>query len=81
MPGHPRLVCNEEEKTWMPGTSPGMTANFAARGVLERRGADGKTPLPHRALAIAVEAAGMRRLPENPAKNPSFPCLRRIPRG
>jgi hypothetical protein len=24
-PGHPRLLFNEENKTWMPGTSPGMT--------------------------------------------------------
>src|SRR6266851_662397 len=24
-PGHPRLVCGTSVKTWMPGTSPGMT--------------------------------------------------------
>ena len=24
-PGHPRPLFNEESKTWMPGTSPGMT--------------------------------------------------------
>src|SRR5712664_956133 len=29
-PGHPRLSCLSEVKTWMPGTSPGMTS-FAIR--------------------------------------------------
>jgi hypothetical protein len=29
----------------MPGTSPGMTTNIAARGLLKRHCADGKTPL------------------------------------
>jgi hypothetical protein len=24
-PGHPRLSCRRRYKTWMPGTSPGMT--------------------------------------------------------
>src|SRR5258705_13243946 len=24
-PGHPRLSCSSEAKTWMPGTRPGMT--------------------------------------------------------
>jgi hypothetical protein len=24
-PGHPRLFAPSEDKTWMPGTSPGMT--------------------------------------------------------
>src|SRR4051812_24846339 len=24
-PGHPRLACDATIKTWMPGTSPGMT--------------------------------------------------------
>src|SRR5712671_569360 len=27
-PGHPRLSCCHAVKTWMPGTSPGMTGNF-----------------------------------------------------
>src|SRR5450756_2198582 len=26
MPGHPRLPCYRVVKTWMPGTSPGMTS-------------------------------------------------------
>src|SRR4051794_3770154 len=26
-PGHPRLVLRLSVKTWMPGTSPGMTGN------------------------------------------------------
>jgi hypothetical protein len=25
-PGHPRLSCLTEAKTWMPGTRPGMTS-------------------------------------------------------
>ncbi|MEH2673027.1 hypothetical protein DXU07_27770 [Bradyrhizobium elkanii] len=25
-PGHPRLYCVAEAKTWMPGTRPGMTS-------------------------------------------------------
>jgi hypothetical protein len=25
-PGHPRLSCLSEARTWMPGTSPGMTS-------------------------------------------------------
>jgi len=25
-PGHPRLSCSSEAKTWMPGTRPGMTS-------------------------------------------------------
>src|SRR5882757_8235174 len=25
-PGHPRLSCSDEARTWMPGTSPGMTS-------------------------------------------------------
>jgi len=24
-PGHPRLSCGDTVRTWMPGTSPGMT--------------------------------------------------------
>src|SRR5580704_1724802 len=28
MPGHPRLSCCEAVKTWMPGTSPGMTTKL-----------------------------------------------------
>jgi hypothetical protein len=27
-PGHPRLLCGKKRKTWMPGTSPGMTVDF-----------------------------------------------------
>jgi hypothetical protein len=27
-PGHPRLSCLREGKTWMPGTRPGMTSYF-----------------------------------------------------
>jgi hypothetical protein len=27
-PGHPRLSCSFGLKTWMPGTSPGMTVDF-----------------------------------------------------
>src|SRR6266576_7334361 len=34
-PGHPRLYCISTLKTWMPGTSPGMT-------VLEARDIRGK---------------------------------------
>src|SRR5215468_588013 len=30
-PGHPRLTCRPATKTWMPGTSPGMTKNWQAR--------------------------------------------------
>jgi hypothetical protein len=26
-PGHPRLSCLSEDKTWMPGTRPGMTSS------------------------------------------------------
>jgi hypothetical protein len=27
-PGHPRLLSYERRKTWMPGTSPGMTPSL-----------------------------------------------------
>ncbi len=53
----------------MPGTSPGMTANFAARGVLKRRCADGKTPLSRapvqspRGLPECVPAGESRETP------------------
>jgi len=30
-PGHPRLSCSSEAKTWMPGTGPGMTSSASAR--------------------------------------------------
>ena len=30
-PGHPRLVFATVQRTWMPGTSPGMTSDYAAR--------------------------------------------------
>src|SRR4051812_6529671 len=35
MPGHPRLTLDDQQKTWMPGSSPGMTSysplHFAGR--------------------------------------------------
>jgi hypothetical protein len=30
-PGHPRLSCSIEAKTWMPGTRPGMTNSASER--------------------------------------------------
>src|SRR5437763_11624905 len=38
------------QKTWMPRHKAGMTTNVAARGVLKRHCADGKTPLPREYL-------------------------------
>src|SRR6266404_7140244 len=35
-PGHPRLSCSSEAKTWMPGTRPGMTS-FASDPPHHRR--------------------------------------------
>jgi hypothetical protein len=32
-PGHPRLFCLSEDKTWMPGTRPGMTNSKATKGM------------------------------------------------
>ncbi|MDD1535706.1 hypothetical protein C7U89_20345 [Bradyrhizobium sp. WBOS4] len=29
-PGHPRSSCSEPQRTWMPGTRPGMTAEDVA---------------------------------------------------
>jgi hypothetical protein len=29
-PGHPRLTSDAQPKTWMPGSSPGMTAEFVS---------------------------------------------------
>src|SRR6266852_408331 len=43
-PGHPRPCLTERRKTWMPGTSPGMTA--------------GKSAAPHRRHLDLVAAAG-----------------------
>jgi predicted MFS family arabinose efflux permease len=44
-----------------------------ARGLLDRHCADGKTPLPLRACAIAVEPVRMRASPETPVKAPDRP--------
>jgi predicted MFS family arabinose efflux permease len=57
----------------MAGTSPAMTAYFNPRGLLERHCADGKTPLPLCACAIAAGPATMRVLPEHPVKAPDHP--------
>jgi predicted MFS family arabinose efflux permease len=43
------------------------------RGLLERRCADGKTPLPPYAYAIAPGPVRMRDLPENPVRAPDLP--------
>src|SRR5712664_2397216 len=42
MPGHPRLQLNKVSKTWMPGTSPGMTKRKTW------------TPRPGHEIALAV---------------------------
>jgi predicted MFS family arabinose efflux permease len=44
-----------------------------ARGLLDRHCADGKTPLPLCACAIAAEPVRMRASPENPVKAPDRP--------
>src|SRR5258707_8311521 len=35
-PGHPRLGCLKESKTWMPATSAGMTLRIFRRSTLNR---------------------------------------------
>jgi hypothetical protein len=35
-PGHPRLSCFMEAKTWMPGTRPGMTTFDMGRYFIDR---------------------------------------------
>ena len=35
-PGHPRLACSQTEKTWMPGTSPGMTRKMPMPDFISR---------------------------------------------
>jgi hypothetical protein len=34
LPGHPRSSCLSEDRTWMPGTRPGMTNSEAAKGTV-----------------------------------------------
>src|ERR1700704_3560658 len=57
----------------MPGTEPGMTANIAARGLLERHCAIGKTPLPARACATVPLPARMRFRRSIPLHAPDRP--------
>src|ERR1700704_1783794 len=57
----------------MPGTEPGMTANIAARGLLERHCAIGKTPLPARACATVPLPARMRFRQSIPLHAPDRP--------
>ena len=65
----------------MPGTSPGMTTNFDARGLLKRRCADGKTPLPAARLCkrapVLPEWRSCRSVPVKPpvpASPPAHPA-------
>src|SRR5258708_2840609 len=53
-PGHPRLSCLLEAKTWMPGTSPGMTTYRCRRQASARR---------HRIFGeVDLEQAGIESL-------------------
>jgi hypothetical protein len=74
------MIYSSSKSSW-----PGIVVCFAqtaaaghddrfryARGVLKRCCADGKTPLPVRACAIAAGPATMRALPENPVKSPDL---------
>jgi hypothetical protein len=54
--GHPRLSCLVAAKTWMPGTSPGMTSGaFPAM----RRVAETRDP-PYLTIAIKTELPPMK---------------------
>src|SRR5260370_29864672 len=58
-PGHPRLRLCAHRKTWMPGTSPGMTPSFVIVGA-SRTYAWLATALPSAACAAANRAIGTR---------------------
>src|SRR5204863_5747215 len=47
-PGHPRLSCGGTGKTWMPGTSPGMTRWIASTRLDRQRLI--RRPFAHRAV-------------------------------
>src|ERR1700688_2359006 len=53
-PGHPRLSCLTEAKTWMPGTRPGMTS---VDEILE----------PHGEERVSYQVANVARHSRNPA--------------
>jgi len=36
-PGHPRILCRCKARTWMPGSSPGITSESAAVLAIARR--------------------------------------------
>src|SRR5688500_7757138 len=64
MPGHPRLSCLAEAKTWMPGTRPGMTIWLQATRSI---------PSPHLSIDTAAGMAELTAMTR--ATRPPAACL------
>jgi hypothetical protein len=69
-------------RTWVAGTSPPMTTNFAAREVLVRHCADGKTPLLTERLCKAGfgchNAFHQEQIPCTPPTVHTLTCIPRV---
>src|ERR1700688_1796712 len=75
-PGHPRLSCSYEAKTWMPGTRPGMTTSEQPRGARRLEGRDAAelfSSFRHAADAFLLHLFQTTDAPCQPAK-PGATC-------
>jgi hypothetical protein len=67
-PSHPRLYVATSRKTWMPGTSPGMTAYWAFRHCEEPTGRANARPMTGSATkqsSLALLPHGLLRFARN----------------